>query len=84
MLKNPPATQESQVQSLDWEDSPGEGNGNRSSILAWRIPMGRGAWWVTVHGVAELDVTEGLTQNLTQYLFFGVWLALDLCCPDFL
>ena len=23
------------------------------SILAWRIPMGRGAWWVTVHGVAE-------------------------------
>ena len=80
MLKNPPATQESQVQSLDWEDSPGEGNGNRSSILAWRIPMGRGAWWVTVHGVAELDVTEGLTQNLTQYLFFGVWLTSLASC----
>ena len=24
-----------------------------SSILAWRIPMGRGAWQVTVHGVAK-------------------------------
>ena len=31
--------------------SPGEGNGNHSSILAWRIPMGRGAWWATVRGV---------------------------------
>ena len=29
-----------------------------SSILAWRIPMDRGAWQVTVHGVAELDMTE--------------------------
>ena len=24
-----------------------------SSILAWRIPMDRGAWQATVHGVAE-------------------------------
>ena len=24
-----------------------------SSILAWRIPMDRGAWWATVHGVAK-------------------------------
>ena len=24
-----------------------------SSILAWRIPLGRGAWWVTVHGVEK-------------------------------
>ena len=33
-----------------------------SSMLAWRIPMGGGAWWATVHGVAkELDTTEPLT-----------------------
>ena len=24
-----------------------------SSILAWSIPMDRGIWWATVHGVAE-------------------------------
>jgi len=24
-----------------------------SSIIAWRIPMDRGAWWATVHGVAK-------------------------------
>ena len=25
----------------------------RSSILAWRIPVERGAWWATVHRVAN-------------------------------
>ena len=24
-----------------------------SSILAWRIPMDREAWWATVHGVTK-------------------------------
>ena len=24
-----------------------------SSILAWRIPMDRGAWWAVVHGVTK-------------------------------
>ena len=30
-----------------------EGMATHSSILAWRIPMDRGAWWATVHGVAK-------------------------------
>ena len=29
-----------------------------SRILAWKNPMERGAWQATVHGVAELDMTE--------------------------
>jgi len=29
-----------------------------SSIIAWKIPMNRGAWQATVHGVAESDMTE--------------------------
>ena len=29
----------------------GKGMATHSSILAWRIPMDRGAWGTTVHGV---------------------------------
>ena len=36
--KNLPAVQETWVQSLGWEDSPGEGMAIYSSNLAWRIP----------------------------------------------
>ena len=37
--------------------SLGDGHGN-SSILAWRIPMDRGAWWATGRSVVESDTTE--------------------------
>ena len=30
-----------------------EGMATHSSILAWRIPLDRRAWWATVHGVAK-------------------------------
>ena len=53
MVKNPPAVQETWVQSLVWEDALEEGMATHSSILTWRIPMVRGAWWATVHGVAK-------------------------------
>ena len=52
-VKNPPAMPETWVQSLGWEDHLGEGMATHSRILAWRISMDRGAWWVTVHGVEE-------------------------------
>ena len=38
MMKNPPAMQETQVQSLGQEDSLEKGMATHSSILAWRIP----------------------------------------------
>ena len=38
MVKNLPAMQETQVQSLDWEDPLEKGVTIHSSILAWRIP----------------------------------------------
>ena len=33
--------------------SPGEGNGNLLQYSCLENPMDRGAWWTTVHGVAE-------------------------------
>ena len=52
--------QDMQLKPLGWEDplSWEKGMVTHSSILAWRIPMDRGAWWATVHGIAELDMTE--------------------------
>ena len=52
-VKNPPAVWETWVSSLGWEDPLEEGMATHSSILAWRIPMDRGAWRATVHGVTE-------------------------------
>ena len=43
-VKNLPAMQETGVQSLGWEDPLEEGMATQSSILAWRIPIDRGAW----------------------------------------
>ena len=40
--------------------SPGEGNGNPLQYSSLENPMEGGAWWATVHGVAELDRTERL------------------------
>ena len=36
--KNLPVMQETLVQALGWEDSPGEGNGNPLQYSSWRIP----------------------------------------------
>ena len=55
MVKNPPAMQETLVPSLGWEDPLEKGMATRSSILAWRSPMDRGAWWATVHGVSKTE-----------------------------
>ena len=53
-VKNLPATQKTQVQSLLWEDPLEKEMATHSSILAWEIPWteepGGGA---TVHGVTK-------------------------------
>ena len=52
-VMNPPIMQETWVWSLGWEDPLEEDTATHSSILAWRIPMDRGVWRATVHGMAE-------------------------------
>ena len=47
MVKNPPAKQETGVQSLSQEEPLEKGIATHSSILAWRIPL------AIVHGVAK-------------------------------
>ena len=54
MVKNPLAMRETWVRSLGWEDTLEEGMATYSSVLAWRIPMDRGAWRATVHGVPNV------------------------------
>ena len=56
MVKNPLAMQETWVQSLCWEDPLEAGMATPSSILACRIPMDRGAWQATVHGVSKSQI----------------------------
>ena len=63
MVKNSPAMQETQIQSLGLEDPLEKEMATHASILAWRIPWTEepGA---TVHGVTkESDTTEGLNSN---------------------
>ena len=69
MVKNLPAVQEiwvrslgwedllekGRVRSLGWEDALERGMATHSSILAWRIPMDRGAWWAAVHGLKRVQ-----------------------------
>ena len=53
LVKNPRTMQGAWVRFLDWENLLEEGRATYSSILAWKIPMERGAWHVVVHGVAK-------------------------------
>ena len=41
------------VPSLDREDPLEEEMAAHSSILVWKNPMDRGAWWAIVRGVAK-------------------------------
>ena len=43
---------------LGWEDPLEKGMATHSNILAWRIPMDRGAWWDSSWGNKESDMTE--------------------------
>ena len=62
MVKNLPAMRETQVPSLGWEDPLENGNGYPLQYSGLENSTDRGAWQATVHGVAESDTIEQLTQ----------------------
>ena len=69
-VKNLLAMWENWVWSLGWEDPLEESKAMHSSILVCRIPMDRGAWWATVHGVAKSQTWLTKHTNIhTLYLF---------------
>ena len=54
MVKNLPAMQKTWVQPLGQEDPLEKRMATHSSILAWRLAMGRGAWRAAVHGLERV------------------------------
>ena len=77
---------ETGVQSLGWEDPLEKGKATHSSILAWRIPMDKGAWWVLSmqsQRVRHDWVTKHSTFTFPP-LYYEILLHLTLMCSIWL
>ena len=64
MVKNLPAMLETQVLIPGLGRSSGEGDGYPLQYSCLGNPMDRRAWWATVHGVTELDISKWLNNNI--------------------
>ena len=54
--------------------SPGEGNGNPLQYSCLENPMGGGAWWATVHGVAK---SRTRLSDFTFTFHFSLVISID-------
>ena len=88
-VENLPAMQETEVQTLGWEDPLEKGKATHSTILAWRIPQpeesGRlqstglqraGHDWVTNTYLCQ---DQCLEHGKTQYLWCFLIIAVSVC-----
>ena len=71
MVKNLPAMQETQVQSLSQGDPLEKGMETHSSVLAWRIPRTEEPGGLQSMAAKESDKTEQLTLSLSGLLGGG-------------
>ena len=72
LVKNQPAVQETQVQSLGVEDHLEKGMATHSSILVWRIPWtDEPGELYSQWGLKESDMTEQLTLSLSLQVNSG-------------
>ena len=66
VVKNPPAGDTADRGSIPGSGrSPGVGNGNPLQYSSLENSVARGAWWATVHRVAESDMTEHSRTHCT-------------------
>ena len=68
VVKNPPANTGDTGDKGSISGSgrfPGGGYGNPLQYSCLEKPMVRGAWWATVHGIAESDTTEAIWHART-------------------
>ena len=65
--------QQTWLQSLGWEDPLEEGMATHSSILDWRIPMGRGAWWATLMFVTPCSPRGRKESHVTEVTKHSGW-----------
>ena len=54
-----------------WRRSPGEGNGNPLQYSCLENPVDRGAWWLTVHGVAKSQSDKTYAHMSHEYFPFS-------------
>ena len=74
-IKNLPAMQDTQIQSLGQEDPLEKGMATHSSILAWRIPGQRSPVGYSPWGHKAPDTTEQITLSdhlVAQTLIVGI------------
>ena len=85
MVKNLPAMQEIQVQSLSQEDNPGEENGSPLQYSCLENSMDREAWWATVLGVVKsrTHLSNSHTHMLVSQSWSTFWDPVDYSPPGF-
>ena len=78
-VKNLPAMQETCVRSLGWEDPLEERAWPPTPVFLPGEPMETGAWWATVHGVAESRTQLKQLSTVPSHLIVRPTFSLNSC-----